>query len=1163
MHLQHALFRTARLGFLIACLAPTLTAGEPREIVSLESRQFQSAAPLRPAPSWVRERTVVRPDPEALRALAPGSVARIRLSAQTAADVTIDRLKTLPSGTLVFSGAIKDRGHSVFEAVLHRGIFAAFLHVNPMERYSVSREDGVYELRLIDAAAMPPCGGGIQPPAGVQSAPPGPVRPAVELAAEIPSLMFSAPPAPTLNAGPSSTFDLLAVYTKELRESYGGQAQVEAAIALLVAATNRSYTDSQIDVVCNLVGTLEDAYVESKFSNTDLFRLANTTDGFMDNAHTVRESLGADFVCLFVNGFDVGGLAYVASFPNNPAGASTYSVNLLRNAESILPHELGHNMTLLHDRENAGTAQFEFGYGWRFTAMGTQYRDMMAYSPGQQILQFANPRVLYRGAPTGDRDRADGARVIQTTAPYFTAVRPNRNIPIPANDNFANAIVLTGSPVSTTGENTNGSRENNEPEHQGSPFTYTTINSVWWKWTAPATGEVRVSTAGSAFDTALAIYTGTLLNTLVRVAAGTDVSPTDPTSVAVFQAVAGTEYKIAVDGRNGSRGLIRLALEQTSVATPITNDNFASALELTGSSGTVEGHNLTATFQAGEPNYFTGRSDFPSVWYSFTPPSNGVITFDTLGTTFSHRFTTYTGTALGSLRDLVRMQFGNPVARAQIKVPVQQGRRLYILLAGDNNSGRGNIRLQYAFSPATPPANDLFANAVPMNGNSGTLTGTNVGASFEDGERGFFFNPVASVWFKFQVPATGTLVTTTEGSTFDADQSAHGNVINTFRGNGGAPAPAQWTIMNTSALAGEILYVSVDSRNGNQGDIRLNWNFIVAPTPTPTATPTVTPTRTPTPQFTPTPTPSRTPTPVGAPTLTPSPTPTPTITPTPTVTPTRTVTPTPPMAPTATPAPSSGNRIVNLSTRVRVAEGDNVAIAGFAIRGGSKRLLIRVAGPSLRQFVSYALRDPSLELINSSGQTIAFNDDWEQDALQKAYISATNFVPALVTEPAYVGTLPEGNYTVIVRGAGAFQTGIAVVEVYELDAGERGSLVNISTRGRVLVDADVMIGGFVIGGTQPKRVLVRAAGPSLSAFGVPDVLTNPTLELVSGSAGQLAVNDDWQSTQQAEIQASGFAPAHPLEAAIVRTLPPGSYTAIVRGAGAGRGNAIVEVYALD
>ncbi len=252
-------------------------------------------------------------------------------------------------------------------------------------------------------------------------------------------------------------------------------------------------------------------------------------------------------------------------------------------------------------------------------------------------------------------------------------------------------------------------------------------------------------------------------------------------------------------------------------------------------------------------------------------------------------------------------------------------------------------------------------------------------------------------------------------------------------------------------------------------------------------------------------------------------------------------------------------RLVNLSTRMQVLAGDDVLIGGFIIQGGaSKTVVVRARGPSLTaQGVPGALQNPVLQLF--SGQSvIASNDDWGT-AANVAALNASGFAPGNALESAILVTLAPGAYTAIVTGAGG-TTGVGLIEVFEVDL-PGVPLANISTRGRVLTGNDVMIGGFIIQGNTPQTVVVRARGPSLTAQGVPGALANPMLQLFSG-ATQIAVNDNWQSAANAAaIQASGFAPSDANEAAILITLAPGAYTAIVTGVGGATGVGIVEVFA--
>jgi hypothetical protein len=199
--------------------------------------------------------------------------------------------------------------------------------------------------------------------------------------------------------------------------------------------------------------------------------------------------------------------------------------------------------------------------------------------------------------------------------------------------------------------------------------------------------------------------------------------------------------------------------------------------------------------------------------------------------------------------------------------------------------------------------------------------------------------------------------------------------------------------------------------------------------------------------------------------------------------------------------------------------------------------------------------------VRSSDQTvIAGNDNW-QDSFGSGLLQASGYAPSDPAEAALMMTLPPGGYTVIVSGANG-GTGVGLVEVFELDHPEI-SLSGISTRGRVLTGDQGMIGGFIIQGSAPQTVIVRGRGPSLAAAGIVNPLANPVLTLVRSSDGAtIAVNDNWQDAlNAAQVQASGFAPTDSAESAILITLAPGAYTAVLSGVSNGTGVGIVEVFA--
>jgi len=251
---------------------------------------------------------------------------------------------------------------------------------------------------------------------------------------------------------------------------------------------------------------------------------------------------------------------------------------------------------------------------------------------------------------------------------------------------------------------------------------------------------------------------------------------------------------------------------------------------------------------------------------------------------------------------------------------------------------------------------------------------------------------------------------------------------------------------------------------------------------------------------------------------------------------------------------------LNLSTRMRVQTGDNVGIGGFIITGTvPKQVLLRAMGPSLTQAgVPDALADPMLELHGPPGFVTITNDNWRDGSCTLVGLPPTNDL-----ESAICATLNPGGYTAIVGGKDN-TSGVALVEVYDLDQAAASKLGNISTRALASTGSNIVIAGFILGGNNgADRIAVRGIGPSLTAAGgVANALANPTLELRNGNGALLIANDDWQDipAQAAELTAAGLAPTSPLESGIATTLPPGLYTALLAGVNNTSGVGLVEVY---
>ena len=255
------------------------------------------------------------------------------------------------------------------------------------------------------------------------------------------------------------------------------------------------------------------------------------------------------------------------------------------------------------------------------------------------------------------------------------------------------------------------------------------------------------------------------------------------------------------------------------------------------------------------------------------------------------------------------------------------------------------------------------------------------------------------------------------------------------------------------------------------------------------------------------------------------------------------------------------SQALNLSTRIEVLSGDNVGIGGFIITGNApKHVIIRAIGPSLSGFFPGALQDPVLELHGACAVGTLTNDNWRDS--QEAQIQATGLAPPDDGESAIDATLSPGAYTAVLRGKNG-SLGIALLEVYDLDTAAASKLANLSTRAFVDTGVNVVIAGFVLGNNNgDDMVVVRGLGPSLTGAGILNALQDPTLELHDGNGTLLIADNDWldDPAQAAQIIAAGLAPSNTKESAIAATLPPGAYTALLRGNSGTTGVGLVEIY---
>jgi N-acetylmuramoyl-L-alanine amidase len=260
------------------------------------------------------------------------------------------------------------------------------------------------------------------------------------------------------------------------------------------------------------------------------------------------------------------------------------------------------------------------------------------------------------------------------------------------------------------------------------------------------------------------------------------------------------------------------------------------------------------------------------------------------------------------------------------------------------------------------------------------------------------------------------------------------------------------------------------------------------------------------------------------------------------------------------PIPRSGAWLSNISLRTALAASQTVT-AGFVISGGARQVLLRVAGPTLGAFgVSAAMADPRLEMYRGS-QLVTANNDWPA-ALAPTMAALGAFPFTAASRDAALLQPIEGAHTVVAAGTTA---GAILFEAYDAGTGGSGRLVNLSARNRVGTAAEVIVAGFYVAGTGAQRVLIRAVGPTLTAFGVTGVLSDPNLEVYDDTGAKVNDNDNWDAALAPTFSAVGaFAlPGGSRDAALVLTLPAGrSYTAQVSGVGGATGEALVEVYEL-
>jgi len=753
----------------------------------------------------------------------------------------------------------------------------------------------------------------------------------------------------------------------------------------------------------------------------------------------------------------------------------------------------------------------------------------------------------------------------------------------PANDAFAQATVITGTDIELRATNAGASREPGEPSLTGG----TTGATVWWSWTAPRSGRAIISAHESGFQPYIGVFTGSSLSSLTPVVRSVDAPFLADRHRVVFAVSAGTTYHIAIQGWDTVTGEIALALRLVD-APP--NDDFANRTRISGSAIAIEGTNLGAMPESGDPSPVIHYAGLRTVWWRWTAPATGRYLVDTPTTTFLAQIGIYAGTSLAGLTHVAsNTQTSLQIVESNVIMDAIAGIEYAIVLAGSlDDMGEFSLRL----IPVSPPANDRWTDAVIVPPEGGTVSGTNFGAS-ESADDAPGMNR-RTVWWSWTAPASGAAGVSTEGSDFDTFVAVYAiapthpaSLVNNndddARGLMTSRAPFE-------AVAGRTYFIQVGSIHGEMGTISLTLGMDAPPTK-PAIVASSTAARETQPlvlQVEPnagyhyvwvkngTIVPG-----VNGPSLS------------------------LPSAQrfhagfyqvtaysltgestsdavevTVSTEPTSNARLRNLSTRALCETGDSVLIPGFYISGsGTKRLLMRAVGPELTRFgVSDALEDPQLVLKRQSDNSVvASNDNWGDNANWEEIRNTARalFAFGLTTgskSAALLTDLPAGGYTVVSSGHGDM-TGVAIVELYEVsDALEPARLINISNRGFVGVGGEIMIPGFVVSDEGSRTFLIRAVGPTLGRFNITGFLADPWFEIYKRRPGTaiddlVLSNDTWgengdaETIREAALAVSAFRlNDDSADAALVVTLPPGAYTVNAKGKGSATGVALVEVY---
>lgn len=704
------------------------------------------------------------------------------------------------------------------------------------------------------------------------------------------------------------------------------------------------------------------------------------------------------------------------------------------------------------------------------------------------------------------------------------------------NDDFANALQIEGINIRTSSENIAATREEGEPEHVESAFG---SKSVWWRWTAPLSGNVTLSTSASnSFDTLLAVYVGDSLEGLQLVGSNDDDNRTGVwTSVLTFYAQEGTEYRIAVDGWNGGFGEISLTVAMAE------HDDLEDARSFTTDTISDVSFTNNATREIGEPS-IVGSSVGQSLWWKWVAARSGQAEISTFGSDFDTTLAVYRGNSLSTFELLSENDDSGGALSSRLAMDVVAGETYWISV--DGNEFRDDRSYGLAWLNARVEEDPTWLTPVISNpGELGIVAGEPISFQVEANREAISFNASGLPAGLVIDPNTGVISgASTQSGRFEVlieATNAEGTGVFLYvleiAPQAGSPIVEPLPI-EVKGIEGDSVMIKTNVSNGlgaqylwykdglalsgeegpsleietlsagAEGDYSVavsnaNGSVLVGPTR----------------------------------------------------------------------VRMIREALFNISTRGYVGVGSEIMIAGFVVSGSQPRkVLIRGLGRSLELAgVSGALANPTIAIFDSLGAKIGENDDWVESTNSEEIEQVTPAVGANPledsTESALLLTLEPGLYTVHLSGVDG-DSGIGLVEVFDAsDESIETRLVNISTRVFSSTGERVAIGGFVITGRDPKRVLIRALGPELANRGIAEYMPNPEITLYD-VAEAVARNDDWGDESVFQLlEAFEQAGASPLaldskDAAMIRELQPGLYTVVANDFDGEDGIALIEIFEL-